>query len=125
MKDSLLVIRRFCSFFLHSKHIVGEEHFLYKPETAYDGWKMIDLQRKGNLPIGPEKAVEIPENEAAIVLDINDHKAAGYDMKVDIGKVLEIDDSDAKSHFMNMLGLYQWVQFSTSPKRRMKFGLTS
>ena len=40
----------------------------FKAETAYDGWKMIDLQRKRNPPIGPEKAVKIPENQAALFL---------------------------------------------------------
>ena len=50
----------------------------FKSETACDGWKMIDLQRKRNPSIlsSIEKAVEIPENEAAIVPDINDHVAA-------------------------------------------------
>ena len=44
-------------------------------------------------------AVKIPENEASIVPEINDHVAAGYDRKVYIGKVLQIDDSDAKISF--------------------------
>ena len=35
-----------------------------------------------------EKVVEIPENEGAIVPDINDHVAAGHDRKVYNGKVL-------------------------------------
>ena len=48
----------------------------------------------------------IPENKAPIVPEINDHEAAGYDRKVYIGKMLEIDVSDA-IHFMNLLGLYQ------------------
>ena len=56
---------------------------------------------RGNLSIlsNNEKAVEIPENKAAIAPDINDHVAAGYDRKVYIGKVLEIDDSDVKMSF--------------------------
>ena len=41
----------------------------------------------------------MPENEAAIVPDINDHVAAGYDREVYIGKVLEIDDSDDSFSF--------------------------
>ena len=41
----------------------------------------------------------MPENETAIVPDINDHVAAGYDRKVYIEKVFEIDDSDAKISF--------------------------
>ena len=70
----------------------------FKPETVCDGWRMVDLQQKGNPSIlsASEKAVEIPENEAAIVPGINDLVAAGYDKKVYVGKVLEIDDSDAK-----------------------------
>ena len=73
----------------------------FTPETAWDGWRMVDLQRKRNPSIlsSGEKVVEIPENEAAIVPDINDHVAAGYYRKVYIGKVLEIDDSDAKIAF--------------------------
>ena len=37
----------------------------------------------------------MPKNEAAIVPDINDHVAAGYDKKVYTGKMLKIDHSDA------------------------------
>ena len=56
----------------------------FKPETAYNGWRMVDLQQKRNptIPSSSEKAVEIPKNEAAIVPDINDHVAVGYDRKV-------------------------------------------
>ena len=59
------------------------------------------MQRKRNLSIlsSSEKAFEIPESEVAIVPDINDEVAAVYDMKVYIGKVLEIVDSDAKISF--------------------------
>ena len=41
----------------------------FKPETAYDGWRMVDLQGKRNPSIlsSSEKAVEIPEYEAATV----------------------------------------------------------
>ena len=40
------------------------------------------------------KRLWIPENEAAIVPGINDHMAAGYDRKIYIGNVLEVDESD-------------------------------
>ena len=78
----------------------------FKTETVCDAWRMVDLQRKRNPSIlsSSEKAVEIPENEATIVPDINDHVAAGYDRKVYIGKVLEIDDSDAKISFYEHAG---------------------
>ena len=58
---------------------------------------MVHLQQKKNPLIlsSSEKAFEIPENEAAIVLDINDHAVAGYDRKVYIDKVLKINDSDS------------------------------
>ena len=58
---------------------------------------MVDLKQKRNplIPSSSEKDFEIPENEAAIVLDINDHAVAGYDRKVYIGKVLKVNDSDA------------------------------
>ena len=46
-----------------------------------------------------KKAAEIPENEAAIIPDINDHVAPEYDRKVYIGKVIEIDYSDVKISF--------------------------
>ena len=51
----------------------------FKPETACEGWRMVDLQRKRNPSIlsSSEKVVEIPENEAAIVPDINDHVTEG------------------------------------------------
>ena len=73
----------------------------FKPETASNGWRMLDLQRQRNPSVlsSSEKTVEIPENKAAIIPDTNDHVAAGYDRKVYIGKVLEINDSDAKSSF--------------------------
>ena len=50
-----------------------------KPETACDGWRMFDLQRKKNPSVlsSSEKAAEIPENEAVIVPDINDHLRQG------------------------------------------------
>ena len=78
----------------------------FKPETACDGWRMVDLQRKRNPSIlsSSEKDVEIPEDEATIVPDINDHGAAGYDRKIYTGKVLEIDDSDAKISFYEHAG---------------------
>ena len=78
----------------------------FKLEIACDGWRMVDVQQKRNPSIlsGSEKAVEIRENEAAIVPDINDHVAAGYDRKVNIGKVLEISDSDAKISFYEHAG---------------------
>ena len=50
------------------------------------------------------KAVEIPENEAAIVPDITYHIAAEYDKKVYTGKVLGIDDSDEKISFYEHAG---------------------
>ena len=62
---------------------------------------MVDLQQKNNPSILPssKKTVEIPENEANIVPDINDPVAAVYDRKVYIGKGLEINDSDGKISF--------------------------
>ena len=51
----------------------------FKPETACEGQRMVDLQRKRNPSIlsSCEKVVEIPENEVAIVPDINDHMTEG------------------------------------------------
>ena len=45
---------------------------------------MVDLQQKRNPLIlsSSEKAVEIPENKANIVPDINDHMAAVCDRRV-------------------------------------------
>ena len=78
----------------------------FKHETACDGWRMADLQRKMNPSIlsSSEKAVKILENEAAVVPDINDYVAAGYDRKVYIGKVLGTDNSDAKISFYEHAG---------------------
>ena len=99
----------------------------FKPETACDGWRMVDLQRKKNPSIisSSEKAVEIPENEAAIVSGINDHVAAGYDRKVYIGQVLEIDDSDVKILFYEYDGTLTIDSIFRKPKRGMKFRMTS
>ena len=81
---------------------------------------MVDLQRKRNPSIlsSSEKAVEIPENEAAIVPDINDHVVAGYDRKVYIGKVLEIDDSDVKISFYEHTGTLSIGSIFREPKKR-------
>ena len=70
---------------------------------------MVDLQRKRNPLIlsSSEKAVEIPENEAAIVPDINDQVAAGYDLNIFLTRCLSLMIPLLNSHFMNMLGLYQ------------------
>ena len=59
---------------------------------------MVDFQQKRNPSIlsSSENAVEIPEKEATAVPDISGHVTAGY---VYIGKVLEINDSDAKILF--------------------------
>ena len=64
-------------------------------------------------------------NEAVIVPDINDHVAAGYDKKVYIGKVLGIDDFDAKISFYEHTGTLSTAQFTASPKIEMKFELIS
>ena len=97
----------------------------FKPETACDGWRMVDLQQKRNPSIlsNSEKGVEIPESEAAIVSDINYHMTAGYDRKVYISKVLEVDDSDAKISFYEHAGTLS-IGSIIRPKRGMKFGLT-
>ena len=92
----------------------------FKSGTAYDGWRMVDLQRKRNPSIlsSSEKAAEIPENEVTIVPDINDHAAAEYDRKVYIGKVLEIDDSDAKISFYEHVGTLSTGSVFREPKKR-------
>ena len=81
---------------------------------------MVDLQRKRNPSIlsREEKVVEITENEAAIVPEINDHVAAGYYRKVYIGKVLEIDDSDAKIAFYEHADALSTGSIFREPKKR-------
>ena len=92
----------------------------FKPETACDGRRMVDLQRKRNPSIlsTSEETVEIPKNEAAIVPDINNHVPAGYDSKVYIGKVLETDDSDAKISFYEHPGTLSIGSIFRKPKKR-------
>ena len=77
------------------------------------------MQRKRNPSIlsSSEKAVKIPENEAAIVPDINDHLAAEYDRKVYVDKVLEIDDSDAKISFYEYAGSLSIGSIFHEPKK--------
>ena len=81
---------------------------------------MVDLQWKRNPSIlsSSEKAVEIPENKAAVVPDINDLVAAGYDRKVYIGKLLKIDDSDAKISLYEHAGTLSIGLISREPKKR-------
>ena len=56
------------------------------------------MQQKRNSSIlsSSEKAVKIPENDTAVVLDINDYVSAEYDRKVYVGKVFEINNTDDK-----------------------------
>ena len=61
---------------------------------------------------------QIPENEAAIVPNINNDVAAGYDRTVSIGKVLEIDDSDAKISFYGHAGTLSIGSIFRKPKKR-------
>ena len=60
----------------------------------------------------------IPENETAIVPDINDHVAAGYDRKVYIGKVFEVDYSDTKISFYKYTGTLSIGSTFCEPKKR-------
>ena len=90
---------------------------------------MVDLLRKRNPSIlsSSEKVVEILENEATIpdlsdhvtmsIPDINDHVVAGYDRKVYIGKVLEIEDSDAKISFDENAGTLPIGSIFREPKK--------
>ena len=78
------------------------------------------MLRKRNPSIlsSSEKAVKIPENKATIVPDINDHVAAGYYRKAYIGKVLEIDDSDAKISFYEHAGTLSISSIFCEPEKR-------
>ena len=89
-------------------------------ETACNGWRMVDLQQKRNPPRLPssKKAVEIPENKANIVPDINDHTAAVYDRRVYIGKVLETDNSDAKISFQEHAETLSIGSIFCKPKKK-------
>ena len=58
------------------------------------------------------------KNETAIVPDINYHVAAAYDRKVYIGKVFEIDDSDAKISFYEYTGTLSIGSTFCEPKKR-------
>ena len=94
----------------------------FKSETAGDGWRMVDLKQKRNpsIPSSSEKTVEVLENKAAILPDINDHVAAGYDRTVYIGKVLEIDSSDPKISFYEHAGTLLIGSIFREPKKRDK-----
>ena len=80
---------------------------------------MVDLQRKRNLSIlSSEKAVEIPENQAAVVPHINDHVTARYDRKFYVSKALEIDDSDANISFYEYYNSINKFNFLRAQKER-------
>ena len=81
---------------------------------------MVDLQQKNNpsILLSSKKTVEIPENEANIVPDINDPVAAVYDRKVYIGKGLEINDSDSKISFYELPGTLSIGSVLGEPKMR-------
>ena len=77
------------------------------------------MERKRNPAIlsSGRKALEIRENKAAIVPDINNHLTAGYDRKVYIGNVLEIDDSSAKVSFHEHAGTLSIGSIFHEPKK--------
>ena len=122
-------IKLHAAFPCTSKKIVGEGYFCFcqncfgtsfKPKTACDGWEMVDLQQKRNPSIlsSSEKAAKISEKESAIIPDINDHVAAVYDRKVCNGKMLEVDDSDAKISFYEQATTLSIGSISWEPKKR-------
>ena len=81
----------------------------FKPETACDGYRIVALLRKRNPSIlsSSEKAVEIRENELDTVPDKNNHVAAVMIGRLILAKCLRSMILMLKSHFMNMLELYQ------------------
>ena len=81
-------------------------------------WLICMRKRNPSILSSSEKAVKIPENEADIVPDISDHVAAGYDRKIYIGKVLEINDSDAKISFYEHAGTLSIGSIFREPKKR-------
>ena len=78
------------------------------------------MLRKRNPSIlsSSEKAVEIPENELDTVPDKHNHVAAVYDRKINIGKVLEIDDSDVKISFYEYTGTLSIGSTFWEPKKK-------
>ena len=112
------------SFSLYFKQIVGEEHFLFLSKLFWNNFQSsLDLERKRNPAIlsSDKKALEIRENKAAIVPDINNHLTAGYDRKVYIGNVLGIDDSSAKVSFHEHAGNLGWLRKRPSCKCSKRF----
>ena len=108
------------SFSLYFKQILGEEHFLFLSKLFWNNFQSsLDLERKRNPAIlsSGKKALEIRENKAAIVPDINDHLTAGYDRKVYIGNVLEIDNSSAKVSFHEHAGTLSISSIFHEPKK--------
>ena len=81
-------------------------------------WLICMRKRNPSILSSSEKAVKIPENEADIVPYISDHVAAGYDRKIYIGKVLEINDSDAKISFYEHAGTLSIGSIFREPKKR-------
>ena len=109
--------------------MVCEEHFLFLSKlflNIFQAWNSMRwlenwwfaAKRNPSILSSSEKTVEIPENEAAIVPNINNHVAAGYDRTVSIGKVLEIDDSDAKISFYGHAETLSIGSIFRKPKKR-------
>ena len=100
-----------CSFPLYSKQIMGEEHLLvlsklfwtsFKPETACDKWRMVDLQQK--------------RNSLILWSSLDTRKRDCYCPY--IGKEFEINDSDAKISFYEYTGTLWIVSTFCEPKKR-------
>ena len=100
-----------CSFPRYCKQIVGEEHFLFlsklfwtsfKPETACDEWRMVDLQQN--------------RNSLILWSSLDTRKQDCYCPY--IGKDFEINDCDAKISFYEYTGILWIVSTLCEPKKR-------
>ena len=71
----------------------------FQKDTKCDGWWLADLKP------GSQSVSDVLENDIEdVVLEINDYVAAVYDRRAYIGKVTEVDETDAKISFLEHKG---------------------
>lgn len=80
----------------------------FHSETACHGWRMANLKSLTN----------VPARDQEMLPEVNEHVAAIYDRAVYIGKVIDVDDTDAHISFYEHNGMITHTTVFRVPKRK-------
>ena len=94
------------------------KHLSSLKQHAMVGELMICCEKESLNTIKQWKDCRDTRKRGRFVPNINNHVAAGYDRTVSIGKVLEIDDSDAKISFYGHAETLSIGSIFRKPKKR-------